>query len=302
MGALPEEITGAWEDVTEAVRGWQENLFTHSLWYTLIVAAIAGVAAFVIIKLVDKVLSKYAQGNLRFFYRLIDVAVILIAVLMVMMTIQPLASMSKALLAGSGLIAVVIGIAAQASLGNVFSGIVIGISRPFVIGETIEIVGQSLSGTVVEIGLRQTVIKDVNNKRIVVPNSVIDKAIIRTVHYKDQAIVNFLQVGISYGSDMDRAIAIMKRAVLAHKDYYDTRTKAQQEEQAPKDVAVAVTELGESAVTLRASVWSKDAGTGFMMLSDLRQTLLRAFKKEGIEIPYPYRNVVVHTPQDETSR
>lgn len=297
VGAISEEAISALEDIGTALTGWQEGLFKQSVWYTLFLALFVGVIAYASIKLLRRLLLRRNPGTMHFFFRLISAVIVTVAVLVVMMTITPLANLSRTLLAGSGLIAVVIGIAAQASLGNVFSGISIGISRPFVVGETIEVIGQDIQGTVIEMSLRQTVIRDLSNKRVVVPNSVLDKEIIRTVEQGDRAVINYLRVGIGYQSDLDGAIQIIKRAVMAHKDFFDTRTKQDRENGAAKDVVVAVTDLAESAVQLRASVWSKDAGTGFLMLSDLRQTILREFRQAGIEIPYAYRNVILHSEE-----
>lgn len=296
---MPEDAVSAIQSIGEDIAGWQSALFPNGPWYTIIVAVIAGLAAYIVIKLLNRIFAKRQQGNLHFFYRLINTGIVVIAVLMVMMTVKPLADFSRTLLAGSGLLAVVIGIAAQASLGNVFSGISIGISRPFVIGETIEIVGQDIIGTVTEISLRQTVIRDLNNKYIVVPNSVIDKETIRTVQQGDKAVLNYLFVNVGYASDVEQAIASVKRVALAHKDFYDARTPAEMAQGKERDVIVAVTDLAASAVVLRASVWSKDAGTGFMMLSDLRRSILRAFGAQGIEIPYAYQNVILRDGRGE---
>lgn len=290
---MPDEAVTAIQSIGEDLVDWQSNLFPHGAWYTVIIAAIAGLVAFAAIKLLDKLFKRKQQGNLYFFHRLVNTIIITVAVLIVTMTIKPLADFSKTLLAGSGLLAVVIGIAAQASLGNVFSGLSIGISRPFVIGETIELIGRDISGVVTEISLRQTVIRDLNNKYIVVPNSVIDKEIIRTVQQGDKAVMNYLFVSVGYASDVEKAIAVLKRLVLAHKDFFDIRMPVEIADGKDRDITVAVTDLGASAVTLRASVWSKDAGTGFMMLSDLRRAILTEFARAGIEIPYAYQNVIL---------
>ncbi len=269
------------------------KLFTYGFINTLILAVVVAIAAFALIKLVKRLLMRSNQGNIKFFYRLLKVLIILIGVFIVMQTITPFEQLGKTLLAGSGFVAVAVGIAAQSSLGNIFSGISIGISRPFVIGEIIEIVGQNITGTVVEIGLRHTTIKDFNSKYILVPNSVIDKEIIRAVRHEDKTVLNHLFLNVAYDTDIDQAIKIIKNAVLRHQDFYDARTPAQIKRGEKQDVIVIVTSLTESAVELRASVWSKDSGTGVVMLSDLRQIILKEFYENGIEIPYPYRNVVL---------
>ena len=107
------------------------------------------------------------------------------------MTIKPLNSLGTAILASSGIAAVVIGLAAQQTLGNVFSGISISASKPFEVGEYIEIldVTPPLMGVVKDIGLRHTTIIDATNKSIVIPNSVIDKNIVRALHNNEETTV-----------------------------------------------------------------------------------------------------------------
>lgn len=287
------------QEVGAALDNWQQQVFALGFWNTLVLAAVVGIVTFIIIRLLGRFFKKKNSGNLKFFYRLIYVIIVLIAVGIVLSTINPLKEFTTTLIAGSGFIAVVIGIAAQSSLGNVFSGISIGAAKPFVIGEVIEIVDQNLMGTVVEIGLRHTVIRDATNKNIVIPNSVIDKEVVRTMGDGDPSICNYLYVGIGYGSDVDMAIKLIKDAALAHKDFFDKRTVAQTEEEKPKDIDVFITEFAASAITLRASVWSKDVATGFAMLSDLRYRILKDFEAKGIEIPYNYQNVIIKEVESE---
>ncbi len=291
---MPDEVTTAFQNLSQELDTWQKNTFVNGIWYTLLYAAIIGVVTATLIRVLSRFFKKKEQGNLKFFYRLIYVVIIFISVCMVLMTITPLRSMGTTLLAGSGLVAVVIGLAAQATLANIFSGISIGASKPFLIGEQIEVVGQNIVGFVTEISLRQTVIRDFNNKRIAIPNSVIDKEIIRTSQLGDsRAICNFLLVSVGYGTDVEQAIGFIRQAALAHPDFLDVRTEEQIQAGAQKDVAVAVVNLGPSSIDLRASIWSKDAGTGFMMLSDLRRTIAKGFTEGALVPPVSYYDVAL---------
>jgi len=66
-------------------------------------------------------------------------------------------------------------------------------------------------------------------------------------------------------------------------------------------VAVRVTEWGDFSVNIRVWVWAVDSPTAFVMGCDLMELLKKRFEKEGIEIPYPYRNVVMQTEEDKTT-
>lgn len=295
---LPSDPADLAQQAADSFNKWQESVFSLGLVNTLIYAAIVGLVTFAIIKIIQHTLAKRMAGNMKIFYRLIYVVIIVIAVLCVLMTINPLKSLGTALLASSGIAGIVIGLATQETLGNVFSGISISASKPFVVGEFIEILNVTppIVGTVTDIGLRHTVIRDASNKNIVIPNSIIDKDMIRTTHghraEQPAYVNNFLDVGISYDSDIDLAIHILNELVQNHKDSLDVRTAEEKKNGVPP-VTVRIMELGDFAVQLRAFVWTKDAGTGYAVLSDLRYSVKKEFDKQGVEIPYPYRNIIL---------
>ena len=190
---------------------------------------------------------------------------------------------------------IVIGLAAQQTLGNVFSGISISAAKPFEVGEFIEILNVTppVMGVVKDIGLRHTTILDASNKSIVIPNSIIDKDMIRASHVVEKAnVCSFLDVGISYDSDIDLAMKILADTIAAHGGTLDVHSEEEKNSGIPP-VTVRVQDLGESAVQLRAFVWTPDTSSSFPILSDLRYAVKKEFDRRGIEIPYPYRNVVI---------
>ena len=97
---------------------------------------------------------------------------------------------------------------------------------------------------------------------------------------------------MAYDADVDKAIEIIQELVRGHKFFYDSRTAEDKVEGKP-DVIVRVRTLGATSVDLRANIWTKTIGENFEMCSDLRREVLKKFSEEGIEIPYPYTNVIV---------
>lgn len=283
------------QNVVEALNKWQENTFDLGLPGTLIFAALTAVIAFLLVKILQRYAKKHLSGNLIIFYRLIYILIITVAVVSVLMTIKPLQQVSTAILASSGIAAAVLGLAAQQTLANVFSGIAISLSKPFVIGEFIEILETTppVMGVVEDISLRQTTIRDASNKAIVIPNSVLDKEILRTTRsLQGINVCNFLTVGVSYNCDLNLACKTLSETCAAHPNVLDTRTEQEKKDGVPV-VIIRVLDFADSSITLRASVWTKDASIGFVTLCDLRVSVKKAFDKAGIEIPYPYRNVVM---------
>lgn len=297
VGRLADQtVNDIAQNAVDSYTAWEKETFAlGGLVNTVIYAAIVAAAAFIIIKLIQHFLARKLTGNARIFYRLIYVAIIIIAILCVLVTIKPLGNLGTGLLASLGIAGIVIGLAAQQTLGNVFSGISISAAKPFEVGEFIEILNVTppVMGVVKDIGLRHTTILDASNKSIVIPNSIIDKDMIRASHVVEKAnVCSFLDVGISYDSDIDLAMKILADTIAAHGGTLDVRSEEEKNSGIPP-VTVRVQDLGESAVQLRAFVWTPDTSSSFPILSDLRYAVKKEFDRRGIEIPYPYRNVVI---------
>ena len=323
--APPSPIPTSAAAISQAFQDWIKNTFSLGLWGTVIYTSIVAAIAYIIIKLMQRTIKRKLDGNLRIFYRLLYVIVIVVAVISVITTITPLRDLGNAILASSGIASVIVGLAAQESLANLFSGISIAVAKPFIVGDYIEILGTSppVMGTVVELTLRSTVIRDASNKDIVVPNSVIDGDMIRTAGYHSQhdssaksgssdeqsartapaPVTNFLDVGVSYSADVHKAMDIMAKLVQEQPQFVDTRTAQQKAEGAPV-VTVRCTDLAASSVNLRANVPTHTVADGYLVLSNLRLLVLDKFNAEGIEIPYPYENVILqnaYPPQQSDS-
>lgn len=204
--------------------------------------------------------------------------------------IEPLRNLSLSLFAGSGIVAVIIGFASQQSLANIVSGIFITIFKPFKVGDRVKLTGQNLIGEVEDITLRHTLIRTYENKRVVVPNSVISTEVIENSNIVDEKICRFIEIGISYDSDMDKAMEIMRDEAMKHPDTLDARKPEDIEEGLPI-VKTRVISFGDSSVNLRAWVWAKDQPTGFNLQCELNKAIKERFDREGITIPFPQRDI-----------
>ena len=191
------------------------------------------------------------------------------------------------LLAAGGVLAVVFGLAGQEALGSVAAGVMILAFRPFVIGDVVNVVSEGVTGTVEEITLRHTVLRTIENKRVIIPNSTMNTSVVENADYGDKKVCLTMDVGITYESDLDRALAILADEVARHPDYLDRRTEEDKEKGVPL-VTVRVNELADSAVVLRALLWGKDNGTAFAMRAELLRRIKNRFDAEGIGLAYPH--------------
>jgi len=218
-------------------------------------------------------------------------------------TVPSLRTLANSLLAGAGILAVAVGFASQHAMSNIISGVFIVIFKPFRVHDRLRI--RDLSGIVEDITLRHTVIRDFENKRILIPNAVISDEIIINSDFAEDKLCRWIDIGISYDSDIDLAKKIIETEILNHPLHVDPRTPVQIEAGEPEAV-VRVFSLGEYSVNLRGWAWAKNAPDSFILGCDLNESIKKRFDREGVEIPFPYRNLihkntapVNHTDQDE---
>jgi small-conductance mechanosensitive channel len=227
--------------------------------------------------------------NYRFMYYALLAVIYLTGIGFAIWNIPTLKHVAQSMLASAGILAVVVGFAAQQALGNIISGIFIVMFKPYRINDRIT-VKDTLSGIVEDINLRHTIIRNFENQRIIIPNSVISNEILVNSNYNDDQICRFIEVGISYNSDIDKAKEIIAQEIENHPFNIDVRKEEDIEKGVPR-VMVKVLTLGESSVNLRGWAWASDPASGFMMQCEVIESVKKRFDKEGIVIPFPQRTI-----------
>lgn len=205
-------------------------------------------------------------------------------------SVPQLKSLATSLLAGASILALGVTLASQQALSNIVSGIFIVIFKPFRVNDRI-IVRDHMQGIVEDITLRHTIIRNFENRRIIIPNSVISGEALTNSDLADEKVCRFLEIGISYDSDIDLAKKILFEEVRHHPDYFDVRSNEDIGKGNP-EVVVRVLSLGDSSVNLRAWVWSENSAKSFVMYCDILESVKKRFDKEGVEIPFPHRTLV----------
>ncbi|MEP1139691.1 MAG: mechanosensitive ion channel family protein, partial [Balneola sp.] len=183
--------------------------------------------------------------NLKFLKRGVTVLIYLIGIGVSIYIIPELRGIAKGMFASAGLLAIAVGFAAQQALANIVSGVFIVIFKPYKIGDRI-LVRTDLNGVVEDINLRHTVIRNFENKRIIIPNSVISNEVLINSNYTDSKIIKWIDMSISYDSDLDLARVIMTEEVESHPNFIDGRTQLQIDEGDPL-VPVRLISFGESS-------------------------------------------------------
>ncbi len=226
----------------------------------------------------------------RFFKNAASFIIWLIAIGAIVSLIPKLKTLAISLFAGAGILVAIIGFAAQQAFSNIINGIFIVMFKPFRVGDLIKI-GTLDYGVVEDITLRHTILNSFENKRIVIPNSIVGNETIINDSIKDSNTCRFIEFGISYDSDVDLATKIIQEEAVKHKFCIDHRTKKEKKEGVPQ-VMVRLISLGDFSVNLRAYAWTSDPLNVFQMHGDINKAVKKRFDAEGIEIPFPYRTLV----------
>jgi small conductance mechanosensitive channel len=178
------------------------------------------------------------------------------------------------LIAGIGVAGVGIGLAAQGVLGNVLAGLTIIFTKPFRVGEYIELAG--VHGQVTDIQLFSTTLLHSDRSRVVIPNR---KIIWEIMHNYGTMRQLDLSVGIAYGSDVSLALATVHEILNANPKLLKD----------PKPV-VGIEALGDSSITLGIRPWVAVPDYVAAQL-EIYQAIIEQFRARGIEIPFPQRDV-----------
>jgi small conductance mechanosensitive channel len=224
--------------------------------------------------------------NFKFVGNALSTVIYSIGVIFIIREFPPLRTFAGSLLAGAGILAAIVGFASQQAFSNIVSGIFIVMSKPFRVNDRLKI-KEIYSGVVEDITLRHTVIRDFENRRIIVPNAVIANEILVNSDYNDDPVCKFVEINIGFKADIDKAKGIIHDEIAKHPLYLDRRTEKDKAEGKPL-VAVKVVRMTDWALVLRGDAWAKSQSMAFDLYCDLIENIKKRFDTEGVEIPYPH--------------
>ncbi|HLT51467.1 MAG TPA: mechanosensitive ion channel family protein [Arenibacter sp.] len=238
-----------------------------------------------------KIADKADATGTRFLGYVVVFSIYCVGILIGLLAFPALQGISQTALGGAGVLALIAGVASQEALSNLVGGVFIIVFKPFKIGDDI-MVTDAMVGTVMDITLRHTVIRNSENKMIVIPNAIINKEKLINYNLGDLKCCEHIEIGISYDSDIDMAKRIMREECENHPLIYDNRSRSDKMGDKPI-VRTALIQLGDSSMTIRAWAWTKDYGDSFNLRCEVLERIKYRFDQEGIEIPFPYRTVVI---------
>jgi len=253
------------------------HLSFETVILAIVVAVVGVIAARIIIAVFQRMLTRSSglpELIIEFMVRFFSALLYVIVILLVLATLG--IDVGSVVLGLSAIIGLVLGFGLQDTLKNFAAGIWVAALRPIDKGEYVEVDG--MSGTVQAVGIMATELLTVDNKIITIPNAQV----------WDNPVINFtrmetrradVSVGIGYDSDVEEAVKVAMDLMHSH--------PAVLSDPAPK---VVITDLADSSVNLALWAWTK-TGDMWQVKWDLTRDVLAAYRKAGIEIPFPQVDV-----------
>lgn len=244
-----------------------------------------------IVNLVYRLAARKTNAvHLRFSKSAAHVIISVIAIYSLAQQFEVTKDISKVLLQSGSLVIAIATFAAQQALGNVISGISLSASKPYSVGEKIKVLqGGTIiaEGIVSDVTIRHTIISQFNGETCIVPNSTMDSAVVINTNYTEN-VGNFVEVEISYDSDIEKAISIMRRICAENTRSLNTEKNA-----------VTASGYTRNGIILKTLILTRDLNDNFLACSEIRIALVEEFRKNGIEIPYHAVTVHEHSAVGE---
>lgn len=222
--------------------------------------------------------------NYYFLRHFLSGLVYVIGISMAIASVPSLKAVASSLLGAAGILAIAIGLASQNALSNIVSGIFIVIFKPFSINDRLRLRDNKLSGQVEDITLRHTIIRDFENRRIIIPNSVINQEIIVNADFADDKICTWFEISVDVKSDIDLVKKILFDEALQHPLRVDYRTPEDIINGKP-EVLVRVIRIDEYGIRVRAWVWAKNSADAFVISCDMFESVKKRFDQANVLVP-----------------
>jgi len=233
-------------------------------------------------KLVDRILIRLQieEGTRYTFRRVIELVFILIGVII---AFQSIGINLSGLAVIFGLLSVGIGFGLQNITSNFVAGLILLFERPIKVGDRVTVGG--MEGDVVEINIRSTTIRSLNNIDIIVPNSEFVSSQVVNWSHGDRRIRLDIEVGVSYNSDLETVLRSLKEVALEN-----------QEILRDPEPDVHLREFGDSSWNMKLRVWIDNPKRHPVVRSDINCAIVRKFRENGVEIPFPQTDLHLRSP------
>ena len=235
-------------------------------WERLVTVCAVLAVTLLVARLIDRAVTRMARSpealtRYRVLRRTIAATVVSLGVLSALLLIPQVRAVAGALLASTAVVGLIVGFAAQRTLGNFIAGLMIAFTQPVRLGDRIEVAGDG--GTVEEIGLSYTFIRADDNSRLVIPNEKLASDTIRNSTIRSPATYAQVTVQVPPTTDLESLFDELRREVPGER------------------VDVFVSSL-EPSPTLVVRAWAESGEAAEELEQDLRLRVHRRLREHGV--------------------
>ncbi|MDX1470197.1 MAG: mechanosensitive ion channel [Flavobacteriaceae bacterium] len=280
---MKEEFNSSLDNIVLKLEGWFSTLiegipnFILAILILLVAYFIAKYVGSTTAKLVSKKVHKKAITNI---VEKVVALLILIVGLFIALGVLNLSKTVTSLLAGAGVIGLVIGFALQDTLSNTVSGIIISFRDKIRIGNWVET--QGFAGEITEINLKNFILKEADNNMVLLPNKSILENPLKNYSLTDTMRIT-VGCGVGYESDLEEVKTLTQKTI----------TEAFDVPNSPDDVEFYYTEFGDSSINFICRFWinGTKAKDRLDATSKAIMAIKKAFDDADINIPFPIRTL-----------
>ncbi|WP_282122403.1 mechanosensitive ion channel family protein [Algibacter mikhailovii] len=280
---MDKTLSMAFNNLIDKLQGWLsaiiQNIPNFILAITVMIASyvVARYTRKIILKLIK---NRVPQQSIANIIAKISAVIVVVVGLFLALGIMNLGKMLTSLLAGAGVVGLAIGLALQGTLSNTFAGVIISFRKRIQIGNWVETNGYS--GEVIDVNLKEFVLREADNNIVVIPNKMILENPLKNYSLTTRMRV-FLECGVGYESDLEEVKKLTKEVIANSFDQV----------QSPENVEFYYTEFGDSSINYLCRFWI-DAESMLEKLNAKTQAIIeikKAYDKAGINIPFPIRTL-----------
>ncbi len=276
-------MSTAFNNLIDKLEGWLSAIIQNIP--NLILAVVVMAASYFLAKYTRKLIlnlieNRVPQKSIATMIAKISAIVVVAVGLFLALGIMNLSKMLTSLLAGAGVVGLAIGLALQGTLSNTFAGVVISFRKRIQLGNWVETNG--FSGEVIDVNLKEFVLKQADNNIVVIPNKMILENPLKNYSLTTRMRV-FLECGVAYDSDLEEVKRLTQDVIANTFKQVET----------PDDVEFYYTEFGDSSINYLCRFWI-DAESMLEKLKAKTTAIIeikKAYDKAGITIPFPMRTL-----------
>lgn len=264
--------------------------FTHPVYSKLIAAAIIIIVAWIATRIINIIMTRWrkrvlsrqekeqpggispAGTKIDMLRRLVNIVIYFLAFVIFLFQFPQIRSVGTTILASAGVLTIVIGLAAQGTLSNVIAGIALAFSQPVRLNDAV--IYDNDWGWVEEITLMHTVIRTWDNRRLIVPNSIMNNSVVQNWTIKDTWLLAIVMVYVDYTCDVAQIREWAKQII--DESPYTTKEKI---------AVVEVVDFTDKVMVIRILGKSWDSSNTWNLRCDIREKLIKKFQEAGMPLP-----------------